>query len=102
MAPSLTAYQDKINSSQNILIVYGRQAHFGAVAVATCVYLWLRALHKRVTIVSAAPATVDLSHLVGINKVKTSSKAKISSSDCLCLPAKLTKWFPTSITKPTA
>ncbi|MBQ6438040.1 hypothetical protein IJJ12_01500 [bacterium] len=70
MAPSLTAYQDKINSSQNILIVYGRQAHFGAVAVATCVYLWLRALHKRVTIVSAAPTTVDLSHLVGINKVK--------------------------------
>ena len=70
MAYTLAKYQEKINNAQQILIVYGSSGDFSAAAVATSLYLWLRHLEKRVQLVCPAVTTVDLSHLVGINKVK--------------------------------
>ena len=70
MAHTLAEYQEKINNAGQILVVYGSTGDFSAAAVAASLYLWLRHLEKRVSIVSPAAPTVELSHLVGINKVK--------------------------------
>ena len=62
--------KQKVNNAEQILVVYGQQANFSAVAVATTMYLWLRAQGKKVSLVSPALPVVEYSHLVGINKVK--------------------------------
>ena len=70
MTHSFAKYQEKINASEQILVIYGSGAAFPAVAVATSIYLWLRALDKKVAIVSPVSPVVEFSHLVGINKVR--------------------------------
>lgn len=65
-----TAYQEKIAQSENILVIYGQNASFSAVSLATSLYLWLKEAQKNVFLASPADPVVEFSNLVGINKVK--------------------------------
>lgn len=64
-------WEQKVNAADKILVVYGQNSTFSAVAMALSVYLWLRARGKQVTLVSPVAPVVEFSPLVGINKVKT-------------------------------
>ncbi len=63
--------EQKIETANKILLVYGENANFSSVAAALSIYLWLRGRGKSVTIVSPSEPVVEFSPLVGINKVKT-------------------------------
>ncbi len=63
-------YENKINHSENVLIIYGEQAQLPAVAVATSLFVWLKSLDKKVYLVSPSAPIVEFCNLVGINKVK--------------------------------
>lgn len=65
-----SAYQDKINQSENILVVYGQNATFSAVSLATSLYLWMKEKQKNVFLAAPTDPVVEFSNLVGINKVK--------------------------------
>ncbi len=67
-----STYQEKINQSENILVVYGQNASFSAVSLATSLYLWLKNLGKNVGLASPTEPVVEFCNLVGINKVKKS------------------------------
>ena len=70
MSTEFTAYQEKINKYENILIIYGAQASFSAVSFATSLFLWCKDLKKNVFLASPSEPTVELCNFVGINKVK--------------------------------
>ncbi len=72
MQTDFAAYQEKINQSENILIVYGKNAPLSAVSLATSLYLWLKDLKKSVFLASPNEPIVEFCNLVGINKVKKS------------------------------
>ncbi len=63
-------YQEKIDQSENVLIVYGKNAAFSAVALATSLYLQLKAAGKGVFLACPSEPIVEHCNLVGINKVK--------------------------------
>lgn len=72
METEFSTYQNKINQSENILVVYGQNASFSAVSLATSLFLWLGELNKNVFLASPGEPTVEFCNLVGINKVKKS------------------------------
>lgn len=72
MQDDFLTYQEKINKSENILVVYGKEASFAAVSLATSLFLWLKELKKNTFLVSPSEPVVELCNLVGINKVKKS------------------------------
>lgn len=63
-------YEQKINQSEKILIIYGDEVQLPTVAVATSLYLWFRDLKKQVFLLSSSIPIVEFCNLVGINKVK--------------------------------
>lgn len=70
MPTEFTTYQEKISKSENILLVYGAQASFSAVSLATSLFLWCKDLKKNVFLTSPSEPTVEFCNFVGINKVK--------------------------------
>ena len=60
-----------LNSAQNILILVGQNPTLDNLGGGLALYLALTRAGKKVNIVCPQPPTVDLSNLVGIDKVKT-------------------------------
>lgn len=67
---TLQQIRDTIGKSDRIAIAVGRQANIDDMAAALSLYLSLTQMNKKVSIASATQPTVELSSLVGINKVK--------------------------------
>jgi hypothetical protein len=69
---SLQKIKDAIAKSNNIGIVVGQNPTLDQMAAALSLYLLLNQVHKRAVVASPTDPIVEISSLVGINKVQTS------------------------------
>lgn len=69
---SLQKIKDIIAGSQKVVIAVGSNPHIDQMAGALSLYLALSSANKKVSVLSATEPIVELSSLVGIDKVKTS------------------------------
>lgn len=71
MDQSLQKIKETLDRYQNFTIVVGRDAHIDEMGAALSLYLTLSGRQKKVSIASSKEPIVELSSLVGIDKVKT-------------------------------
>lgn len=71
MDQSLQKIREILDRYQNFAVVTGRDAHIDEMAAALSLYLALSGRQKKVTVSSPKEPIVELSSLVGIDKVKT-------------------------------
>ncbi|MBI4058175.1 hypothetical protein HY408_00240 [Candidatus Gottesmanbacteria bacterium] len=83
ISTEVIAFKETLEPARTVVIVMPEVASRDAIAAGLALYLSLKQLQKTVTVVCGKPATVGLSHLVGINKLttKTGNKNFVISLD---------------------
>lgn len=68
---TLQRIKDVLGRSQHIVVATGKNPSVDDMGAALALYLTLQGMNKDVSVVSASEPIVEISNLVGINKVKT-------------------------------
>lgn len=73
---TLQILQDALSKNQRIGIVLGKNPNIDQMGAALALYLCFKETHQNISVASPTPPTVEISSLVGIDKVKNSLQSQ--------------------------